>query len=98
MEVGALYQAYTKAAQSRSGCHLLNTCPIFYAQLIKTILIVSYEGYDCGVFTCMFSDFISKDSPPVFTQDHIYRCCERIALAIPKIVQLFRNFEKIFVA
>jgi sentrin-specific protease 1 len=41
-------------------------------------------GYDCGVFTCMFADFVSKDCPLVFNQTHITQCRERIALAIMK--------------
>jgi sentrin-specific protease 1 len=41
-------------------------------------------GYDCGVFTCMFADFLSKDCPLVFDQEHISQCRERIALAILK--------------
>ena len=40
------------------------------------------NGYDCGVFTCMFADFLSTDSPFVFGQDHVTHCRERIALAI----------------
>ncbi|KAL7554597.1 hypothetical protein ACHAWF_018229 [Thalassiosira exigua] len=43
-----------------------------------------WNGFDCGVFTCMFCDFISKDCPLVFTQDHIDQCRERIALSIMK--------------
>jgi len=42
------------------------------------------NGFDCGVFTCMFCDFISKDCPLVFDQDHIDQCRERIALSIMK--------------
>mmetsp|Transcript_23237 Transcript_23237/g.50343 ORF Transcript_23237/g.50343 Transcript_23237/m.50343 type:complete len:610 (-) Transcript_23237:9-1838(-) len=42
------------------------------------------NGFDCGVFTCMFCDFISKDCPLVFSQDHIDQCRERIALSIMK--------------
>ena len=41
-------------------------------------------GFDCGVFTCMFCDFTSKDCPLVFNQDHINQCRERIALSILK--------------
>ena len=41
-------------------------------------------GYDCGVFTCMFSDFISNDCPLVFNQKHVNQCRERIALSIMK--------------
>jgi hypothetical protein len=39
-------------------------------------------GFDCGVFTCMFADFISKDCPLVFGQNHVTQCRERIALSI----------------
>lgn len=42
------------------------------------------NGYDCGVFTCMFCDFISKDCALAFTQDHVNQCRERIALSIMK--------------
>ena len=34
------------------------------------------------VFTCMFADFISRDCPPTFTQDHINMCRKRMALSI----------------
>ncbi|KAL3770402.1 hypothetical protein ACHAW5_002319 [Stephanodiscus triporus] len=40
------------------------------------------NGYDCGVFTCMFADFISKDCQLLFNQDHIDQCRQRIALSI----------------
>ena len=33
---------------------------------------------------CMFGDFISKDCPLVFNQDHIDQCRDRIALSIMK--------------
>lgn len=40
-------------------------------------------GFDCGVFTCMFCDFIAKDCPiSLLTQDHINYCRQRIALSI----------------
>lgn len=42
------------------------------------------NGFDCGVFTCMFADFLSKDCPLVFDQSHITQCRERIALSIMK--------------
>ncbi|KAL7427955.1 hypothetical protein ACHAXH_002583 [Discostella pseudostelligera] len=42
------------------------------------------NGFDCGVFTCMFCDFISKDCPLVFNQEHIDQCRDRIALSIMK--------------
>jgi len=40
------------------------------------------NGFDCGVFTCMFADFISQDMPLNFSQEHINECRERIALSI----------------
>jgi len=42
------------------------------------------NGHDCGVFTCMFADFLSKDTSLVFNQNHINQCRERIALSIMK--------------
>lgn len=42
------------------------------------------NGFDCGVFTCMFADFLSKDTALVFSQKHISQCRERIALSIMK--------------
>lgn len=46
------------------------------------ILALIGTGFDCGVFTCMFADFISKNCPLVFSQQHITQCRERIALSI----------------
>ncbi|KAL9184884.1 hypothetical protein ACHAXT_002661 [Thalassiosira profunda] len=41
------------------------------------------NGFDCGVFTCLFADFISKDCPLVFSQEDVDdHCRERIALSI----------------
>ena len=40
------------------------------------------NGYDCGVFTCMFCDFLSMNYPLVFNQDHITQCRERIAFGV----------------
>lgn len=39
---------------------------------------------DCGVFICMFADFISLNRPLTFNQEHITQCRERIALSIMK--------------
>jgi Ulp1 family protease len=39
-------------------------------------------GFDCGVFVCMFSYFISMDCSLVFDQDHIDHCRKIIALSI----------------
>lgn len=41
-------------------------------------------GYDCGVLTCMFADFVAKDCPLDFSQEHRNQCCEYIALLILK--------------
>jgi len=46
------------------------------------------NGFDCGVFTCMYADFVSMDRPLAFTQEHITRCRERIALSIMKGVAI----------
>lgn len=40
------------------------------------------NGFDCGVFTCMFADFLSKNCPLTFSQEHVTQCRERIALSI----------------
>ena len=37
---------------------------------------------DCGVFTCMFAEFISVDCGLVFDRTHIPKCRELIALSI----------------
>lgn len=42
------------------------------------------NGFDCGVFTCMFADFISQDMPLSISQEHISECRDRIALSIMK--------------
>jgi sentrin-specific protease 1 len=46
------------------------------------IISYSFSGYDCGVFTCMFADFISANRPLDFSQEHIPHCRKVIALAI----------------
>jgi len=40
------------------------------------------NGVDCGVFTCMFADFLSVGRPLLFTQRDILRCRYQIALAM----------------
>ena len=46
------------------------------------------NGYDCGVFTCMFADFLSMGRPLAFSQQHITQCRERIALSIMRGVAI----------
>jgi hypothetical protein len=43
-----------------------------------------FVGVDCGVFTCMFCDFILNDCLLVFNQDHIDQCRNRITISIMK--------------
>ena len=40
------------------------------------------NGFDCGVFTCMFADYLSCDKKFNFHQDLMVRCRESIALAL----------------
>ncbi|CAB9517227.1 Sentrin-specific protease 2 [Seminavis robusta] len=40
------------------------------------------NGFDCGVFTCMFADFLSKNCPLLFSQKHVDQCRKRVALSI----------------
>jgi len=47
------------------------------------------NGFDCGVFTCMFADFLSRDMPLIFSQEHVTECRERIALSIMNGSALF---------
>lgn len=40
--------------------------------------------YDCGVFVCLFADFIALDCAPIFDfdEEYINKCRELISLAI----------------
>ena len=38
------------------------------------------NAYDCGVFVCMYADYIANGWPLVFNQSHMNHCRERIAL------------------
>ena len=40
------------------------------------------NGYDCGVFTCMFADYVSVDKPFDFNQATVTMCRHRMALSI----------------
>ena len=42
------------------------------------------NDYDCGVFVCMFADFLSQGLELNFHQAHIPHCRQRIALSIMK--------------
>lgn len=42
------------------------------------------NGYDCGVFTCMFAYFLLMDFPLVFTQEHINESRKWMVLSILK--------------
>ena len=42
------------------------------------------NGFDCGVFTCMYADFLSMGNPLLFDQQHIRQCRHRIALSLLK--------------
>lgn len=73
-------------------------CPVFFSNDENDILLLlvalclthnhpciyTLIGFDCGVFTCMFADFVTKDCEPVFQQEHITQCRQRIALSIMK--------------
>jgi hypothetical protein len=65
---------------SLNGCFRL----LLLSLSFLTFLVFRFAllGFDCGVFTCMFADFISKDCPLVFGQSHVTQCRERIALSI----------------
>lgn len=52
--------------------------------LYLTLLFPPMPDYDCGVFTCMFADFILADCPLNFSQEEIDHCREKIALSIMK--------------
>ena len=54
----------------------------------ETTVPCQENGYDCGVFTCMFADFLSFDRQLTFSQEHITQCRERIALSIMKGVAI----------
>ncbi|KAL7491548.1 hypothetical protein ACHAWT_000863 [Skeletonema menzelii] len=51
------------------------------------------NGFDCGVFTCMFAHFLTKDCRPTFKQSDISECRNYIALSILKnrVVEPFEN-------
>lgn len=42
------------------------------------------NGYDCGVFTCAFADYLSVDKELNFGQSHVTELRQRIALSIIK--------------
>ncbi len=64
----------------------------FHILLLTNALVITglafdfsfFVGADCGVFKCMFCDFISNDCSLVFNQDHIDQCRDRITISIMK--------------
>ena len=40
------------------------------------------NGFDCGVFTCVFADRLSLDRPLSFDQHYVTQCRDPIALSI----------------
>lgn len=40
------------------------------------------NGHDCGVFTCIYADFLASNRPLTFHQMHIDRCRNLIALSM----------------
>ena len=55
-------------------------------QLISTTgeTPMQHNGFDCGVFTCIFADFISMGYDVAFNQEHINKCRNLIALSIAR--------------
>ena len=45
-------------------------------------LLCTVTGNDCGVFTCMFANFLANKMEMTFTQEHISRCRNLMALSI----------------
>lgn len=39
-------------------------------------------GYECGVFTCIYANFLGNNMKMSFTQEHISRCRNLMALSI----------------
>jgi hypothetical protein len=80
------------------GVRLRLTClPVLFRILHSDILFLNL-GFDCGVFTCMFGDFISKDCPLLFNQDHIDKCRDRIALSIMRNCAMDDSCSQVAVA
>ena len=81
----------TKDTPKQENGDYENTVVLFVLSLSllqeSSFLFFSYKqqpGFDCGVFTCMFADFISRDLPLTFDQGHLIHCRDRIALSIMK--------------
>ena len=45
-------------------------------------LLHTITGNDCGVFTCMHANFLANNMKMTFTQEHISRCRNLMALSI----------------
>lgn len=55
--------------QTRSGC--LDSCMFGVLQSLQDIP-QQMNGSDCGVFTCKYAEYISRDAPFSFTQVSFY--------------------------
>jgi hypothetical protein len=49
-----------------------------------THLDLHFLSYHCGIFTCVFADFLSSGYLLIFEQEHVNRLHERIALSVLK--------------
>ena len=65
-------------------CLHLSNMYVLQSPLTCKSFAIFAAGFDCGVFTCMFADFVSNDYPLVFSQKHVTQGRDRIALSIMK--------------
>jgi sentrin-specific protease 1 len=85
--MGGRGSSYTEALEqwlddehvTRKGCE----CAIEW-ELVPTLPTVPQQsnGSDCGVFSCMFADYISEDLPLQFSQADMPHFRQRLALQI----------------
>ena len=62
--------------------HFLANSKMLSSYWTCLLTFLFFIGCDCGVFTCMFCDFISNDCLLIFNQDHIDQCRDRIIISI----------------
>jgi hypothetical protein len=53
------------------GSRLCLACLWVLFRILPSNILFLNLVFDCGVFMCMFGDFISKDCPLIFNEDHI---------------------------